>query len=457
MGQAKATEKLTKTKVEALKCDEGKKFVVKWDSETRGFGVRVTQYGVKTFILQHRVKSTGQERQIAISRVNDPMGLSEARDEALRIKSQMLAGIDPMLQRKAQKAASEAQAAQDAAQTVTLREVMQDYLLNKRTRGEPLRPTTQRDIERHMTTNLADWLDEPVSTITRDKCLTRFNEITARARAKKRADSERPTGAQANQCFAYLRALLNWAREKYSNGDDYPLLPFNPVERMFKLQKPNPEQPRDGRIPIAKIGAVWNMLAKRRADAHTPDERTAIDYVKFLILTGLRRSEAASLTWDRVHMQLGTFVIPKTIAKNHSTLTFPLTTMLRELLERRPRVEGNPYVFATRGKKSPHIGNPQAAMEAVSKAAGITLSPHDLRRTFDDIAKLCKVGEDERWKLLNHLPTDVHRKHYANVITINALRDAVESMHDWIKAEAAKDATASEAAQAASLPEVRAA
>lgn len=420
--------KLTKAAVEAFTCPPGKKQAVLWDSETRGFGLRATAAGTRTFILQHRVKGTGQERQVAISRLNDPLNLHQAREAALRLKTQMLAGADPVVQREQERAAKAAQAVKNAAQSVTLREVMTDYLAKKRTRHGPLRPASKRDIERHMTTNLADWLDEPVSTITRDKCLAKYDEL-----------SERAPG-QATQCLINLRALLNWARETHSNGDDYPLLPFNPVARMFKLRKPNPEAPRDRRIPTDKIGAVWNMLEKRRAAAHTPDERTAIDFVQCLLLTGCRKTELATLTWDRVHFNLGTFVIPKEIAKNHNGLTFPLTPMLRELLQRRPRVEGNPHVFATRGKKNPHIGDPRAAMDAVSEVAGMHLSPHDVRRTFDDIAKLCKVGEDERWKLLNHLPTDVHRKHYANSITVKALAEAVGSMHDWIKAEAEKAA-----------------
>lgn len=438
--------KLTKERIEKFTCPPGRKQAVLWCSELRGFGVRATDKGVKTYILQFRVKGTGQERQRSLGRYND-VTLYDARAEAEALKNAMRKGVDPAHEerrqreeREAQEAQAAAQAVKDEAQSVTLRHVMEEYLLNKRTRHGPLRAASKRDIERHMTTNLVDWLDQPVSTITRDK----FNEL-----------SERAPG-QANQCFINLRALLNRARENYSTDDVYPLLPFNPVERMFKLRKPNREEPRDRRIPIEKVGAVWHTLDKRREAAHNATERTAVDFVQCLILTGCRKTELASLTWDRVHFDLGTFVIPKEIAKNHNALTFPLTPMLRELLERRPRVKGSAYVFASWGKKSPYIGDPRGAMEAVSEVAGMHLSPHDLRRTFDDIAKLCKVGEDERWKLLNHLPTDVHRKHYANSITIKVLAEAVESMHDWIKAEAAKAATADTAAQHSGLPEATA-
>lgn len=457
--------KLTKERIEKFTCPSGRKQAVLWCSELRGFGVRATDKGVKTYILQFRVKGTGQERQRSLGRYND-VTLYDARAEAEALKNAMRKGVDPAREerrqreeREAQEAQAAAKAKEDVAQRITLREVMEEYLLNKHTDHGPLRPASKRDIERHMTVNLADWLDEPVATITREKCLARFHEL-----------SERAPG-QANQCFINLRALLNRARENHSDGDNYPLLPFNPVERMFKLRKMNKEEPRDRRVPIEKVGAVWHLLDRRRASAHNATERTAVDLVQFLMLTGCRKIEAASLTWDRVYFNLGTFVIPKEIAKNHNALTFPLTPMLRELLERRPHVKGSPYVFASWGKKSPYIGDPRGAMEAVSQVAewpptpkdiekGRTyagLSPHDLRRTFDDIAKRCKVGEDERWKLLNHVPgADVHRKHYANIVPMQALREAVESMHDWIKAEATKAATAHAAKQQTGLPEAAA-
>lgn len=61
------------------------------------------------------------------------------------------------------------------------------------------------------------------------------------------------------------------------------------------------------------------------------------------------------------------------------------------------------------------------------------LSLHDLRRTTDDLAKVCKVDADERHQLLNHLSSDVHGRHYANNRDPAALIPAVKAMHNWIE------------------------
>ena len=49
--------KLTKTKVEALKPDPAKQYLV-WDSELKGYGVRVSPGGAKAFFVQGRIRGS---------------------------------------------------------------------------------------------------------------------------------------------------------------------------------------------------------------------------------------------------------------------------------------------------------------------------------------------------------------------------------------------------------------
>lgn len=436
----KATDKLTNTAVERFKCPEGRKQAVKWDGETRGFGVRVSADGkTRTYILQYRVKGTKQERQITIGRHNDPWRVDDARAKALEIKAQMNAGVDPVIKAQEQKEERERQAVENEAQSITLRQVMEHYLIHKRTKHGPLRPASKADIRRHVEVNLADWADKPVSTITRESCLARFETLSQRA------------AGQANQCFVNVRALLNHAREMFATEDgDYPLLPVNPVQRMFKIRKPNPETPKDGRIPQGRIGKVWAMLQKRRNAARTVDDRTAADWVCFMLLTGCRRTESGSLRWSNVNLDEGWFNLPADVVKNHNGITLPMSAALHELLTARkalpppsekvarrrsadrPDREQSDYVFPSWGKAG-YITEARATMEAVSEAAGCTITIHDLRRTFDDVAMECKVDSDQRRQLLNHLAADVHARHYAN--NRKSLAAAVEAIGAWITAQ----------------------
>jgi hypothetical protein len=118
---------------------------------------------------------------------------------------------------------------------------------------------------------------------------------------------------------------------------DYPLFAVNPVSRMFKLQKPNPEKARTGNVPADKIGAVWAMLtgtidSHMRVNWHGWGSSAANDIVGFLILTGARWS-AAKLTWDQVDLdgEVPTWSLTSLQAKNHNAVTSPISDAVRDL------------------------------------------------------------------------------------------------------------------------------
>ena len=336
--------KLTKKLVEEFVCPSGKKQAFLWCTERRGFGVSVKLTGVKSFIVQGRVGT--KERRETIGRY-PVFTVDLARKQAEELLRDMRNGVDPM-----------AEKARQVALNITLQQVADHYVEQKRTKNGPLRASSKADITRHVAQNFGTWAKEPVANLTRDKCLKRFDVLTKRS------------ASQANQAFVILKALLNHAREMHATDNgDYSLLPINPVQRMLKLRKLNPEAPRDRRIPTDKIGAVWSMLQERISNARTVNDQNAAAYVAFLLLTGTRKTEAATLTWDRINFDEGWFYVPKDIAKNHNALTFPLSDTLRSLLEGRPRAEGHNYVFASWGKKSGHIGDPRGVMDRVSAIA----------------------------------------------------------------------------------------
>ena len=429
--------KLTNTAVERFTCPEGKRQAVLWDSDVRGFGVRVSADGkTRTYFVQYRVKGTKQERQVTIGRHNDPWRVDDARGKANQIKITMLAGVDPVVDAQRQQEARAQQAKRDEAHSTTLRQVMDDYIANKRTKHGPLRPATKADIVRHVTVNLKDWADKPVVSITRDACQLKFLQMSKNA------------PGQANQCFVNLRALLNHAREMHATEDgDYPILAVNPVARMLKLRKLNPEPVRATRIPLNRIGAVWAMLQDRRENARTVDDRTAADWVCFMLLTGCRRTESGSLRWSNVNFEGSTIHLPSDVVKNHNGLTLPMSVALRELLEMRkalPKVEEkvarrraadrpdrdtSDFVFSSWGRLG-YITDARATMDAVAEAAGTPITFHDLRRTFEDVAAECRIDSDQRRQLLNHLAADVHARHYAN--NRASLAGPVEAIATWI-------------------------
>jgi integrase len=442
-------KRLTNSSVEAFTCGvytsgkrqgERKEQDTLWDSEVRGLGLRLSaKTGTRTYIFVHRVKG-GREVYVTIGRHNDGWRLGngdpkfDPRARAQELKLAMRRGVNPVEREEQERAAQRAQEAKEEALGTTLRQVLEHYLIHHRTKHGALRPATQKDMRRHCEKNLTTWLDEPVATITRDKCLASFTELSARA------------PQQANLCMVYLRALLNHAREMHATDDgQFPVLAVNPVSRLWKLKKPNPEKPRDTRIPLTKVGACWNWLRNVAVDARTESERTAADWISFIMLTGTRRLESGSLRWTDCDFEAKTITLRDDVVKNHSSLILPMSGVLHDLLHarknppalpdkvaRRRRVErrADEYVFASNGKKTPHITNAQATIEALSNIAGAHVHLHALRRTFEDCAQACRIDSDVRRMLLNHINGDVHARHYAN--GSQSLVGAVETIAKYI-------------------------
>ncbi|MBT6396489.1 MAG: DUF4102 domain-containing protein, partial [Nitrospinaceae bacterium] len=86
---------LTKRTIDALKPPE-KGYTLYWDSKLPGFGVRVTSSGMISFVLNYRVK--GRERRYTIGRYGE-ITPTKAREEAMRIKSEVRGGTDPLADR----------------------------------------------------------------------------------------------------------------------------------------------------------------------------------------------------------------------------------------------------------------------------------------------------------------------------------------------------------------------
>lgn len=455
-------KRLTNSAVEAFTCGvygpnskhagKQKEQDVLWCGELKGFGMRLSRTtGVRTYIFVCRVKGTAKEVYVTIGRHRDPWLVEQARAKALELKAQVLNGVNPVEEQERRIEAKRAAAKLDEAQSVTLRQTLESYIENKRTRHGPLRPATKQSLSETIERYLADWLDLPMATtVTRDACLVRFTELSDNAVNQKTGEKGRK-GA-ANMTMTYLRALCNHARDLYENEDGTPrIFAVNPVTRMIKVRKLNPEKARKDRIPRDRIGAVFAMLRKRAVEARTDNERTAADWVTTVLMTGMRLSESGSLLRAQVDLQAKTLRLLGDVVKNHNEIILPLSEPLHKILaarltapvddspaaHRRKRERLSEYVFPSFGRKKPYISDARATMEALSTVAGCHCSMHSLRRTYEDVLRYSKVDPDVRRVLLNHLADDVHQASYANDDSDASLRPAVEAAAQWILEQAA--------------------
>ena len=279
-----------------------------------------------------------------------------------------------------------------------------------------MKPSSRADILKHINKAFSSWADQPAIEITRDKVIVLFRQLTERG------------PAQANQAFRNLRALLNYARAAY-RPDNKPLLLENPVSVLSDTKMWNKVKARSGKIPTDKIGAAWNLLRSIREDPYqTIISHILADALCFLLLTGARWGEMATLTWNQVNLPEQWWHLPD--PKNRNPVTFPLSNICTEILKNRFNNDAR-YVFP--GRSGDHIYDARGHFKKVSGVAGVNISAHDLRRTFNSIASECGL---ELWKsklLMNHrLNQDVHIGHYTETENLQYLKPDIDKISKWI-------------------------
>jgi len=360
-------------------------YAIHWDNALKGFGVRVTANGIKTFVLQRRV--SGKERRITIGRFG-PLTVEEARREARKLLGAIATGRDPVAERR--------QAACDAA---TLGETFANYMCAR----SELRPRTVKDYERVMRVSFGDWCKRPLLGISGDMVQKRHTAL-----------AERHGKSWSNLSMRVLRAVYNFAQASYE-GSAFVL--DNPVKRLSRIRAWYRIDPRETLIKphqlkpwLDAVLALENPLAR--------------DYMQLVLLTGLRRSEALGLRWDDVDPLGRTLTIKGT--KNHRDHTLPLPDYLAALLEAIPR--SGAYVFE--GPKG-RLGNLRYALKEVAHASGVPFRVHDLRRTFATVADSLDIPGYAVKALLNHKGgADVTAGYI--VASTERLRGPMEKISDYV-------------------------
>jgi integrase len=367
--------RLNKTAVDRLPHPD-KGFTLTWDSTLPGFGVRTTK-NVKTFIAQTRV--SGKSRRVSIGR-HGVITADQARRSARHVLGRMAEGKDPAEEKRL----DAENRARTKALSVTLKQVWNEYRNSRRKDGKTRKQSTLDDIESHLNRNFQEWLDSPITEITRDGVLNKHKAIAKRGTY------------QADQAMRYLRSLLNYARDLHTAPDGEPCLPNNPVDVLRSARAWHAPQRRRNVIPRGKLGAVVTAL---ETIATAPEEhaatRTCADLVLFLLFTGLRFTEGAALEWSDVDTDTWSIALPD--PKNRRPTTLPLSEEAACVLQRRP---DDDCVFP--GRSNGHIGDTRSVRSRVAEATGVEFTNHDLRRTFASIAAEQDVGEYTLKRLLNH-------------------------------------------------------
>lgn len=395
-----------------------------WDTDVKGFGLRITPTGKINFIVQGRVEGSGKEARITIGAYG-VFTVDQARNVAREHLRTMRMGTDP---REAKK--------QDAAMQVTLRQVADAYFDRP---GQPLRDSTKAEMNRHIDKVFADWKDKPIASVTVEACRKRHREMCEKGLNGK------PAPGQAQIALVTLRTLINFANRRFARPDGSPLMPVNPV-KVLSQDDWKPFEPRDRRIELHEVGKAWNVLNDMRTAPKNEDAKAAIDAVRFLLLTGARRGEAAALTWDRVHLDDDPakcwWHLREEDNKTGNPVWLPLSSQAVELLKARKPADdekdASKFVFPSRAK-SGHVQDTRAPFERICKELGTSgLSSHDLRRTLITIGfSACNIELFKMELLTNHVPEGVTARHYIQTSRLQYLHPEIQRISNWVEQQAA--------------------
>jgi len=415
--------KLTQAAVNALPLMADDSQLLIGDTELPGLWLRVGKTK-KTYFVLATLDGASKSRAIGDSRI---FTAEQARQEARSIQVLISKGIDPLEEKRRRRQEREA----EKKRQVTLREALDAYC------SRPLKPRTRKDYSESIDCHLSDWLDKPLIEITRTMVSKRHAKIKAAILAKwaKTGKEWSMAGCGADAVLQLLGSIWNFATEQYEFE-----LPTNPTTHLKRTKQYSPTRRRETFIDEPELPAWFGALDSVRSDQDAPPTREiACDYLEVLLLTGLRRNEAATLTWDQVDWQREFITVKET--KNGKPHVLPLTNRLLRILEGRrddpamvllDRTE--PWVFPSLRIKGPLIG-PENIMQLVSRQSGVEFGCHDLRRTFITSAVRCGVS-DLYWKrLLNHSCSDVTAGYI--VTKVEDLRPAMETISAYFQSKRA--------------------
>lgn len=395
----KIAVKLTKSIVDTINPVLDKDQVFYRDENLKGFALRVTSTGMKSFVVETRIE--GKVKRITLGKYG-AITVEEARKQAKNLLGQIARGDNPIAEKKSNK-----------IKLMTLDAVLNDYLKARK----DLKEFTVTDYRNVLRQVIPDWLNKPLINITR--------EMIAKRHAEYGITNSK---ARSNYAMRVLRAVFNFAVHEYQLENGQPIISVNPVEYLSHTRSWFRVDRKNTVIKSHQLAEWHEGLMRLTEQEDYPQAMMWRDYFLLILFTGLRRMEAASLPWKDIDFKARTFTVQDT--KNREIHTLPMSDFLYELFLRRRQSKTSEFVFPAPSKTG-HIMEPRKAMLKVAELSGVTFTVHDLRRTFATTAESLDLPAYALKRLLNHKMTHDVTAGYI-MRDVERLRKPIQRISDYL-------------------------
>jgi integrase len=380
------------------------------DSKVAGLYLRVTAGGIKSFSFVGRAKGSSRVERVTFGKypIVKP---DEARRKA-RVMAGELAG-----------GTSAADVARERRGEMTLGELFKEYRASVVSKGQSTAtldviwrlyiepPFGARRLSEVKATDLERWhralpaqvlrRREQIAADKRAKREAFQAERAASRAARRRGPDPKPKVAEpklssvvvtgnrtANMALQRVCAMYSWASE----ARRALFVGLNPASKHDLF----PENQRERFLQPHELAPFFQALADEPSD-------TMRDFILLALLTGARRANVASMSWQHLDLERAEWRVPGELMKNGLPQTITLTPEAVEILTARHNGASSSFVFASDLSESGHIEDPRKAWHRVMRKANLSdLRVHDLRRTLGSWqartgASLVLIG-----KSLNH-------------------------------------------------------
>lgn len=363
-----------------------------WDAEVRGFGVRVTAAGTRSFILQYRTLQ-GEQGKLTIGRYPG-MTVDDARRIAREHRVSVDKGGHPSHDKKARRV------------TPTLADYATNYC-DVYAVAKPLRPNTVKEARRVLSRYALPRFGK--------KKMVDIKASDVRAMVALAREGSGP--GQANRLLAVLSKMFN-----LSIADEVRI--SNPCRGVDRC-------PDNQRCEYLSPGHVKALLV---ASKSFPDQAGA-NAVRLLLFTGARLREVLNAEWSQFDLAEGFWTKPSSHTKQKKMHRLGLSPAALAILVRMKADAHTKFLFPGRSGLRPRH-DLKRPWEALLASAGIGhYRLHDLRRTTAtfmlsnqvDLATVGKaLGHTQAQTTLRYADIFQHNQKDASTRAANAMLIGVD-------------------------------